>query len=313
MPQVDGQTLPSSWRLPLRSYLAALLAEAGLAAHSREAYRRDLERAARFFQSHQRDSWKTVQAEDLTALLAATRQEGLAPTSQIRLLSSLRGIFRWLRAEGELPGPDPTRFATKVHLWKRLPDVLSPADALRLLDAPPTDTWIGLRDRALLALLYGGGLRVSESITLRLSDLRLRSPGAGDEPGLLQVLGKGDKERLVPIGGQARVRVEQWLLEGRPGRMPQGETVLLSKSGRALDRHRAFRVVRQHAEAAGIDRELHPHTLRHSCATHLLLGGGDLRSVQEFLGHADLRTTERYTHVEVEQLQALHRLHHPRG
>lgn len=313
MPQGDGQTLPSSWRLPLRTYLAALLAEAGLAEHSREAYRRDLERAGTFFQGLGRKSWKTVQAEDLTALLADTRQQGLAPSSQIRLLSSLRGLFRWLRAEGDLPGPDPTRFATKVHLWKRLPEVLPPDEALALLDAPDPCSWIGLRDRALLALLYGGGLRVSEAITLRLEDLRLRSPGAGEEAGFLQVLGKGDKERLVPFGGEARVRVEQWIAEGRPGRIPQAKTVLLSKSGRALDRHRAFRVVRQHAQAQGISPDLHPHTLRHSCATHLLLGGGDLRSVQEFLGHADLRTTERYTHVEVEQLQALHRLHHPRG
>jgi len=313
MPQGDGQTLPSSWRLPLRTYLAALLAEAGLAEHSREAYRRDLERAGVFFHGLGRKSWITVQAEDLTALLADTRHQGLAPTSQIRLLSSLRGLFRWLRAEGELQGPDPTRFATKVHLWKRLPDVLHPDEALALLDAPDPATWIGLRDRALLALLYGGGLRVSESIQLRLADLRLRSPGAGEEAGFLQVLGKGDKERLVPFGGEARIRVEQWLAEGRPGRLPQAHTVLLSKSGRQLDRHRAFRVVRQHAAAVGISSELHPHTLRHSCATHLLLGGGDLRSVQEFLGHADLRTTERYTHVEVEQLQALHRLHHPRG
>ncbi len=313
MPQGDGQTLPSSWRLPLRTYLAALLAEAGLAMHSREAYRRDLERAGAFFQGLGRSSWKTVQAEDLTALLADTRHHGLAPTSQIRLLSSLRGLFRWLRAEGELQGPDPTRFATKVHLWKRLPDVLHPDEALALLDAPDSSSWIGLRDRALLALLYGGGLRVTETIQLRLADLRLRSPGGEVEAGFLQVLGKGDKERLVPFGGEARVRVEQWIAEGRPGRIPQAKTVLLSKSGRALDRHRAFRVVRQHAEAIGISRELHPHTLRHSCATHLLLGGGDLRSVQEYLGHADLRTTERYTHVEVEQLQALHRLHHPRG
>lgn len=313
MPQGDGQTLPSSWRLPLRTYLAALLAEAGLAEHSREAYRRDLERAGVFFQGIGRKSWKMVQAEDLTALLADTRHQGLAPTSQIRLLSSLRGIFRWLRAEGELEGPDPTRFATKVHLWKRLPDVLNPDEALALLDAPDPSSWIGLRDRALLALLYGGGLRVSEAIQLRLADLRLRSPGGEEEAGFLQVLGKGDKERLVPFGGEARIRVEQWLGEGRPGRSPQAKTVLLSKSGRALDRHRAFRIVRQHAETVGISRELHPHTLRHSCATHLLLGGGDLRSVQEFLGHADLRTTERYTHVEVEQLQALHRLHHPRG
>jgi len=313
MPPVAGQTLPPAWQEPLRSYLASLLAESGLAAHTREAYRRDLQRAAHGFHAAGRRNWQEVAPEDLTSLLARTRQEGLAPTSQIRLLSSLRGLYRWLRAEGKLPEADPTRFAGKVHLWQRLPDVLSPEDSLALLEAPSTDSWIGLRDRALLALLYGGGLRVSEGVGLRLEDLRLRPPGAKEEAGLLQVLGKGDKERLVPFGGQARERVEQWLAEGRPSRQPVVQTVILSRSGRALDRHRAFRIVRQHALAVGLSPDLHPHTLRHSCATHLLLGGGDLRSVQEFLGHADLRTTERYTHVEVEQLQALHRLHHPRG
>lgn len=313
MPPQAGQTLPLEWQEPLRSYLAALAAESGLAVHSREAYRRDLERAARMFQDLGRGGWEAVQAEDVTALLATTRQEGLAPTSQIRLLSSLRGMYRWLRAERRFDGADPMRFASKVHLWKRLPEVLAPEEAMALLDAPDPASWIGQRDRALLALLYGGGLRVSEALGLRLEDLRLRPIGGAEQVGLLQVLGKGDKERLVPFGGEARERVEIWLGDGRLGRAPKGSWVLLSRGGRALDRHRAFRIVRQHAATVGLSPTLHPHSLRHSCATHLLLGGGDLRSVQEFLGHADLRTTERYTHVEVDQLQALHRLHHPRG
>jgi site-specific recombinase XerD len=294
-------------------YVGSLAAESGLAAHSLAAYRRDLESAAAAFGRRKLLRWKDLRPDDITDLLAETRTRGLAPASQVRLLSSLRGLFRWLRAEEGLEGRDPTRVSGKIHLWNRLPEILSVPEARALLDAPDADTWIGQRDRALLALLYGGGLRVSEAVGLKLDGLSLRAFVGDEAPGVLHVVGKGDKERLVPFGGLARERVEHWLDVGRRTRPAGDRHVLLSKSGRPLDRHRAFRIVRQQALAAGLDGHTHPHILRHSCATHLLIGGGDLRSVQEFLGHADLRTTERYTHLEVEQLQSYHKLHHPRG
>ncbi len=297
----------------MEEYLASLAAEAGLSAHTLAAYRRDLTRFAEASKAHKIRHWKDLEPFHLGQLMAELRAEGLAPASQVRMLSSLRGFFRWMRAEYGLESKDPTRLSGKVHLWQRLPEILTPEEARQLLDAPSSSTWIGQRDRAFLALLYGGGLRVSEAIQLRLADLHLQNPANTSTPGLLQVRGKGNKERLVPFGGLARERLQSWLEEGRSTRPNPGSEVLLSKSGRALDRHRAFRIVRQHALACGLSPQLHPHILRHSCATHLLVGGGDLRSVQEFLGHADLRTTERYTHLEVEQLQAYHRLHHPRG
>ena len=297
----------------LEAYLASSAVEAGLAPHSLHAYRRDLESAALFFGSIGLQTWAEIRPEDLTGYLAHRRQQGAAPASQVRLLSSFRGLFRWLRAEEGFESKDPTRFAGRVHLWQRLPEILQVEEAQRLLDQPSTETWIGLRDRALLALLYGAGLRVSEATGLRLDGLSLRAFVGDPDPGVLQVRGKGEKERLVPFGGLARERLEHWLEQGRPSRPANPPQVLLTKTGRAMDRHLAFRIVRQHAVAAGLPADLHPHMLRHSCATHLLLGGGDLRSVQEFLGHADLRTTERYTHLEVDQLQAFHRLHHPRG
>ncbi|MCP4093181.1 MAG: tyrosine-type recombinase/integrase [Planctomycetes bacterium] len=297
----------------LNEYVGSLAAEAGLAPLTIEAYRRDLSRAAAFLGERKVLRWQDLSADDIADLLAVSRTDGLAPASQVRLLSSLRGLFRWLRAEEGLEGRDPTRVTGKIHLWNRLPEVLSPEDARLLLDAPSPDTWIGQRDRALLALLYGGGLRVSEAVGLKLDGLSLRAFVGDEAPGVLHVLGKGNKERLVPFGGIARLRLEHWLEEGRATRPKLGRHVLLSKSGKALDRHRAFRIVRQHALKIGLDAYTHPHILRHSCATHLLIGGGDLRSVQEFLGHADLRTTERYTHLEVEQLQSYHKLHHPRG
>jgi integrase/recombinase XerD len=290
-----------------------LAAEAGLAPHTLSAYRRDLAKAESLLAAGGLRAWGDLTPDRLARLLAELRAGGLAPASIQRLLSTLRGMFRWLRAEGLFEGRDPTRGGKRLRLWDRLPDVLAPADALSLVDAPPAQGWRGLRDRALLALLYGSGLRVSEACGLRLGDLALRAHAADPAPGVLRVCGKGRKERLVPCGGSARERLERWLAEGRP-RLPQRcDRALLSKSGGPLDRHRAFRLVQEAARAAGLRQQVHPHTLRHSCATHLLLGGGDLRAVQEFLGHADLRTTERYTHVEAEELQALHRLHHPRG
>jgi integrase/recombinase XerD len=294
-------------------WLGALAAESGLAKNTLAAYRRDLTRAQEFLTARGLRRWEDLTPDLLAKLLADTRARGAAPASQQRLLSSLRGFYRWLRAEGLHDGRDPTRGAGRLRLWDRLPRVLAPEDALRLLDAPSADTALGQRDRALLALLYGGGLRVSEAAGLRMDALSLRAHAEDRAAGLLRVIGKGDKERLAPFGGEARRRVEQWIAEGRARLAPRCDRLLVTKSGRPLDRHRAFRIVQEAAARAGLREAVHPHTLRHSCATHLLLGGGDLRAVQEFLGHADLRTTERYTHVEAEQLQALHRLHHPRG
>lgn len=311
--ETEGQPVPTEMQARIDEYVGSLAAEAGLAPLTIQAYRRDLKRAASFLGQRKILTWQDLGADDIADLLAVTRTDGLAPASQVRLLSSLRGLFRWLRAEEGLEGRDPTRVTGKIHLWNRLPNVLSQEDARLLIDAPDSGTWIGQRDRALLALLYGGGLRVSEAVGLKLDGLSLRAFAGDDAPGVLHVLGKGSKERLVPFGGIARDRLEHWLEDGRKTRKQGSRFALLSKSGRGLDRHRAFRIVRKYALEVGLDAYTHPHILRHSCATHLLLGGGDLRSVQEFLGHADLRTTERYTHLEVEQLQSYHKLHHPRG
>jgi len=296
---------------PVAAWLLALAGEGRHAANTLAAYRRDLHQAVAVLAGLGLRSWGDLGPAEVAALLAATRREGAAPATQARLLSALRGLLRFLHEEGAGPERDPTRLAGRVRLWQRLPGVLRPEEAQALLDAPPAEGWEGLRDRALLALLYGGGLRASEACDLRLEDLELHTTGAG--PGLLRVRGKGGRERLVPFGGEARERLEAWLEGGRPLLRARGSWVLLSRGGRRLDRSRVFVLVREHATAAGLPLEVHPHMLRHSCATHLLAGGGDLRSVQEFLGHADLRTTERYTHVEVDELRSLHRLYHPRG
>jgi integrase/recombinase XerD len=307
-----GQDVNSQLQADVEDFLASLSAETGLSPNTVAAYGRDLAKVLQGLSVLGVDAWSDIGASEISELMALSRSEGAAPATQMRALSAIRSFFHFLRTEKKLEGQDPTRFRGKIRPWRQLPSVLSVQDSLKLMDTPNPDSWKGLRDRAMLALLYGGGLRVTESCDIKLEDLSLQV-AQNSEPGLLRVFGKGGKERLVPFGGQARLRLEEWLEDGRPKLQAKGHWVLLSRSGKALDRHRIFRLVSEYSKLAGIKHPVHPHSLRHSCATHLLAGGGDLRSVQEFLGHADLRTTERYTHVEVDELQALHRLHHPRG
>ncbi len=296
----------------MADYLAGLAAEAGLAHTSIQAYKRDLMRCGRFLAEKGCSDWKNITTDLIVELLTDSRLNGLAPASQVRLISTLRGFLKWQRAEHGFSGRDPLRTIGKIHLWKRLPQVLSPDEAMALLTAPDADSWIGARDRALLALLYGGGLRVSEAINLKVGDINLNLATDG-RPGIMRVCGKGSKERLVPLGGIAAQRVSAWIAVRDKKYLAPESNLLLSKNARALDRHFAYRAVKKYAIQIGLEQNMHPHILRHSCATHLLLGGGDLRSVQEFLGHADLRTTEHYTHVAVEELQSLHKMHHPRS
>jgi integrase/recombinase XerD len=306
------QTLPASLSEIIADYLAGLAAEAGLARNSIAAYKRDLTRCGLFLAEKGCSDWKGITTELIVDLIAASRLDGLAPASQVRLISTLRGFLKWHRAEHGFSGRDPLRTIGKIHLWKKLPQVLSPEEAMSLLNAPQADNWIGLRDRALLALLYGGGLRVSEAIDLKVGDINLNL-ASDNRPGIMRVSGKGSKERLVPLGGIAAQRVNEWIEERGKKFVAPENNLLLSKNARALDRHFAYRAVKKYATQIDLVQDIHPHILRHSCATHLLLGGGDLRSVQEFLGHADLRTTEHYTHVEVGELQSLHKMHHPRA
>lgn len=309
---MDAAILSEAYRVTLQEHLAALAGEVGLAPATLQAYSADLHRAALYFEQVGAKSWLQVTPDLLVTYLSDLRKEGFAAASLVRHLSSLRGLYRLLKVEGRLPQQDPTQFAGKVHLWQRLPDVLSPEECLALLDAPKGTHWMAQRDRALLALLYGGGLRASEATQLQLPDLSFHDSD-GHPQALLRVLGKGSKERLVPLGGLGLERLHEWLSDGRKSRPHPEAWVLLSKGGRFLDRIRIYRLVQAYAQKSGMGRPVHPHMLRHSCATHLLAGGGDMRSVQEFLGHADLQTTERYTHVEEAELKAYHRLHHPRG
>lgn len=292
----------------LVDYLMALRVEAGLSRHTLDSYRRDL-RA--LFAAREAKRPEDLDADALYGWLDSLRNAGQAETTIARRLSAARGFFAHLIAEGRLRR-DPSAQIPSPRLARRLPDSLAVRDVDALLEAPSKDhriaAWRRQRDRALLEVLYAAGARISEAIGLTTDGL---------DPTLrvLRLTGKGGKTRLVPCNERARAALEAWLSEGRKGLAGAASRseVFLSRSGQPLDRSNAWRVVRRAARLAGLRAHVSPHSLRHAFATHLIEGGADLRSVQEMLGHASIRTTEIYTHVDGEGVLALHRLHHPRA
>ena len=284
-----------------------LALERGSAARTQESYARDLERFATYARVKGVRAPHEATPRLLREYVYHLKDLGLSPSSIRRNVSAVRGYFRFLLAEGHIVGDPSDRLETPKR-WLTLPDVLTVAEAERLLAAPTLDEPLAFRDRAMLELAYGAGLRVSEWITLGVRDLML-------EEGLVRVFGKGSKERLVPIGRNAIGATAVYLRELRPG-LERGAgkgTLFLNARGEPLSRMGAWKILRKYVEQAGITKRVSPHTLRHSFATHLLEGGADLRAVQEMLGHADISTTQIYTHVDREYLRTVHRQFHPRS
>jgi integrase/recombinase XerD len=284
--------------------------EAGLAPATSEAYARDLRDLAVDLNEHGLADPAAASGEELAGHLRRLHAErGLDASSIIRHLATIRVFFRWLAANRRVP-KDPATLLERPVRWRRLPGVISPAQMQKLLEAPqPEHGPLWLRDRALLELMYAAGLRASEVGGLRLDQMN-------GELGMLRVIGKGNKHRLVPIGKPAELWTARYLAELRPhlARFGDGrdrQRILLSNTGRPLERVAVWQIVRRNALAAGL-RDVHPHRLRHSFATDLVRGGADLRVVQELLGHADIGTTQIYTHVDRSQLRDVIRKHHPR-
>jgi integrase/recombinase XerD len=288
-------------------YQDYLSLEQGSSPRTLEAYLRDVERFATYATVRGAATPTDVDARALREFVYHLKDLGLAPASIRRNVSAVRGYFRFLLAEG-LVVRDPSERLETPKRWRSLPEVLSVSDVERLLAAPSLDEPLAFRDRALLELAYGAGLRVSEWITIGVRDLLL-------EDSLVRVFGKGSKERLVPIGRTAVGAVAVYLRELRPRlESGAGEGILfLNARGQPLTRMGAWKILRKYVERAGIEKHVSPHTLRHSFATHLLEGGADLRAVQEMLGHADISTTQIYTHVDREYLRSVHRQYHPRA
>jgi integrase/recombinase XerD len=302
----DGtDELRRAWRLEL--FLDHLAVERGLSARTLSAYRGDVVRFVSFARGSGVESPREVDGGDLREFTYALKDEGLAATTIRRAQSALRTYFGFLLDEGEIE-VDPTERLESPRTGRKLPDVLTPDEIERMLGAldESKDTWA--RDRAILEVLYGSGLRVSE-----LTDLPVRSVDLDEQ--ILLVFGKGSKERLVPLGGAARRSLEVYLRQVRPG-LDRGSSrgkVFLNARGTPLSRMSVWSIVKEAAERAGILKNVSPHTLRHSFATHLLEGGADLTVVQELLGHADISTTQIYTHVDREYLREVHRSFHPRS
>ena len=284
-----------------------LALEDGASARTIEAYRRDVIRCAIYLREQGITSVGDITPAVLREFVYHLKDLGLAGSSIRRNISALRTWFRVLLAEG-LVHNDPTERLDAPQRWRTLPEVLSVDEITRLLAAPQLDERLAFRDRAMLELAYGAGLRVSEWIGLATKDVLL-------EDGLVRVFGKGSKERLVPIGRSAIGAVAVYMRELRPVlERGQGKGILfLNGQGKPLTRMGAWKILRKYVEQAGIEKDVSPHTLRHSFATHLLEGGADLRAVQEMLGHADIATTQIYTHVDREYLRSVHKQFHPRS
>lgn len=281
--------------------------ERGLADRSVRAYYGDVERLVAWLLARGMDDPAAVTHTDLREYVFHLKDQGLAASSIRRALSALRTYFSFLLEEGAV-ALDPTEPIESPRGWRRLPSVLSREEVVRMLESPDPDSPVYWRDRAILELLYATGIRVSELTGLRLQDV-------DREEGVVRVLGKGSRERIVPFGRAADRALERYLTGVRP-ELDGGEgggIVFLNRRGRGLTRMAIWTIVKRAAEAAGVSGRASPHTLRHSFATHLLEGGADLVAVQELLGHADISTTQIYTHVDRDYLRHVHRRFHPRA
>ena len=288
-------------------YLSFLTVEKGLSPNTLESYSRDLQGFMTYLADQGLPGLEDIQATAILGYLIHLRNRGLIPTSRARHLVTLRGFFRFLHQENVLPH-DPAALIELPKSGRHLPGVLSGHEIRALLAAPPVDRPAGLRDAAMLEILYAAGLRVSELIRLKVLDLNF-------EAGFVRVFGKGGKERVVPIGRPALRVLHRYLDQARP-LLLKGETsvfLFVARRGRPLSRQGFWKLLKKYALQAGIRHPVSPHTLRHSFASHLLEGGADLRVVQIMLGHADIATTQIYTHVSMERLQSIHQKYHPRS
>ena len=284
-----------------------LVVEKGLSKKTLEAYSRDLVRYRQFLAQQNKGSFTEQDTPFILKYLIHLRKSGLAARSRARHLVAIRGFYRFLVQE-KILRHDPARLVDLPKTRLTLPDVLSREDIERLLEAPDTDKPLGVRDAAMLELLYAAGLRVSELIHVKLQDINL-------EAGFVRIFGKGAKERVVPIGMQAKEKIANYLESVRPKQLKQGSSpfVFIARAARPMTRQGFWKLLRRYALKAGLHKKITPHSLRHSFASHLLEGGADLRAVQVMLGHVDISTTQIYTHVTRDHLKQLHRKFHPRG
>jgi integrase/recombinase XerD len=308
--RAPGDSAAAPWRRALDRFLETLAIERGRARHTIDAYRRDLERLAGSLASAGRGDPLAADQAALAEHLQSLRRAGLAAATQRRALVTIRRFYRFLVAEGDRPD-DPSANLLFPRPGRRLPSVLDEVEVERLLAAPDPASPLGLRDKSMIELMYATGLRVSELVGLTLPRLRL-------DEGFVLVMGKGSRERVVPVGDTAERWTLRYLGEARPRLTARGtiaprhQVVYVNGRGGPLTRQGFWKILGQHARNAGVD-SVTPHVLRHSFATHLLAHGADLRAVQAMLGHADISTTQIYTHIHEQRLRSLYDRFHPRS
>lgn len=288
-------------------FLDAIWAERGMSENSLRSYRYDLKRLNDFLIQKKHTTLLSANRELLLGFLAGEMRAGRSPRSLSRYLSAFRQFYRWAVRERYLDD-DPTAMIERPKLGRGLPKALNEAEIEALLEAPDTKKPIGIRDRAMLELMYATGLRVTELVELELANCNLNQ-------GVLRVIGKGNKERLVPVGEESLSWLTRYMNQARPDMLDQAQVAHLFVTSRkaGMTRQAFWYMVKRYAAQAGIKKDISPHMLRHSFATHLLNHGADLRVVQLLLGHSDLSTTQIYTHIAKEGLKKLHEKHHPRG
>ncbi len=295
------------WQAAKKGFRSYLKLERSLSKNSVDAYLTDLDKLMQFAETKQLKP-ESISHRDLTEFIGWVNELGMIPSTQARIISGIKGFYRYLLLDNQIQ-TDPSELIEGPKLTRKLPDTLSLADIDRLIAAIDLSKPEGMRNKAILEVLYSCGLRVSELTTLRISNLYL-------EINFIKILGKGNKERLVPIGGEAIQFLKIWLNEVRihiPIQTGEEDIVFLNRRGKRLSRVYVFLVIKDLAERIGLTKSISPHTFRHSFATHLIEGGADLRAIQEMLGHESITTTEIYTHLDREYLKSVIISHHPRS
>ena len=291
----------------VEQFLDYVFLERGLSNNTRMAYQADLTSFIEFLRTLSLRSFNEVKRIHILNYLLSEKDRGLSPSSLSRRLVSIKIFFRYLEQEGLLPA-NVTEVMDGLRLWKMLPETLTPREVERMLQAPDSDTLAGKRDRAILETFYGAGLRVSELATLNLNNLHMAE-------GFLLCVGKGKKERVVPLGKKSIEAIQEYLNYARPTYPGADESLFLflTRLGSGFSRQGLWKLIKRYAQISGMKKNVTPHTLRHSFASHLLANGASLRMIQEMLGHADITTTQQYTRVDSGRLQAIHRQYHPRS
>ncbi len=292
----------------LKEYLTVLKLERNLSVNTLTSYRNDIKSFILFLEEKKIDDPSVVDSKILTEFFKLLKDAGLTSTSAARYHSSIKGFFSYLHQNAYIK-TNPVEKLNPPKLSRRLPVVLNINEVEKILDSPDVTTKFGLRDKAILEIFYACGLRVSELINLKISNLYLNDV-------VIRVIGKGSKERLVPIGSSAIKWTKKYLTKSRPlleNKIKSENIVFLNTRGTKFSRMGIWKIIDFYSKQAGIEKEVHPHTFRHSFATHLIEGGADLRAVQEMLGHSDISTTQIYTHIDRDYIKQVHRDFHPRG